>query len=230
MAITKYQFNTLENLFFYYNVELFDAELPDCLINLSRKNNSAGFFAPERWKDAKTEKAVHEISLNPDTFFISDIYWHQTLVHEMCHLWQQTLGEPPRRGYHDKEWAQKMIAVGLMPSTTGQPGGKITGQNMSDYVIDGGPFQTVFNKISVEELASLRLPYAPNLPMMIVVPGAPATEGAAPTAVAPAGPKGTRGSRSGVKAVYTCTCGTKVWGKPALRIKCGECDALLIEH
>jgi hypothetical protein len=34
---------------------------------------------------------------------------------------------PKRRNYHNKEWAAKMIALGLMPSSTGMVGGKITG-------------------------------------------------------------------------------------------------------
>jgi hypothetical protein len=33
-----------------------------------------------------------------------------------------------------------MEAVGLMPSTTGRPGGKKTGEKMSDYPIPGGRF------------------------------------------------------------------------------------------
>ncbi len=33
-----------------------------------------------------------------------------------------------------------MEAIGLMPSDTGKPGGKKTGEKMADYAIDGGPF------------------------------------------------------------------------------------------
>ncbi len=66
----------------------------------------------------------------------------QTLVHEQCHVWQNYYGKPSRRSYHNREWADKMIAIGLMPSTTGRPGGKQTGQHMNDYVLAGGAFQT----------------------------------------------------------------------------------------
>ena len=51
MSVTAKQFNTLEDLFDYYNEALFDNELPDCLVNLSRHKGAHGFFAPERWKD-----------------------------------------------------------------------------------------------------------------------------------------------------------------------------------
>ena len=64
----------------------------------------------------------------------------QTLVHEMCHLWQAHFGKPSRGRYHNAEWATKMDAVGLTPSNTGQPGGKRTGQHMADYPTPGGPF------------------------------------------------------------------------------------------
>lgn len=58
----------------------------------------------------------------------------------MCHEWQQHFGHPPARHYHNMEWAEKMISVGLMPSNTGQFGGKITGSRMADYIIEDGPF------------------------------------------------------------------------------------------
>ena len=51
-----------------------------------------------------------------------------TLVHEMTHLQQQHFGKPSRSGYHNKEWGLLMRAVGLIPSSTGEPGGKETGQ------------------------------------------------------------------------------------------------------
>lgn len=58
----------------------------------------------------------------------------------MAHCWQFCLGTPSPNGYHNKEWAYKMMEIGLHPSTTGKPGGAITGMLMSDYVIEGGPF------------------------------------------------------------------------------------------
>lgn len=67
----------------------------------------------------------------------------QTLVHEMVHLWQYHFGKPGRRGYHNKEWANKMESIGLMPSSTGQPGGKRTGDKMADYIIEGSVFDNL---------------------------------------------------------------------------------------
>ena len=42
--------------------------------------------------------------------------------------------QPGRTGYHNREWASKMLEVGLVPSDTGQPGGKQTGQHMTHYI------------------------------------------------------------------------------------------------
>ena len=36
-----------------------------------------------------------------------------------------------------------MESIGLMPSSTGEPGGKRTGDRMSDYPIPGGRFEKV---------------------------------------------------------------------------------------
>jgi hypothetical protein len=47
-----------------------------------------------------------------------------TLVHEQAHLWQHHFGKPGRGRYHNREWAAKMVEIGLIPSATGEPGGK----------------------------------------------------------------------------------------------------------
>ena len=92
---------------------------------------------------------AHELALNPDVFTgRSDELILSTLVHEMAHGWQQTHGTPPRRCYHDKEWAAKMKEIGLQPSTTGEPGGKETGQSVTHYLIPGGPFTRAYAKLA----------------------------------------------------------------------------------
>ncbi|WP_425545071.1 hypothetical protein, partial [Caenispirillum bisanense] len=55
--------------------------------------------------------------------------------------WQHHHGKPGRGRYHNLEWAAKMEALRLMPSDTGAPGGKRTGDSVSDYVIEGGAFE-----------------------------------------------------------------------------------------
>ena len=39
-----------------------------------------------------------------------------------------------------------MEAIGLMPSHSGKPGGKRTGQQMTHYILDGGSYDTLGNR------------------------------------------------------------------------------------
>ncbi len=142
---TANQYRQYQKMYDWYNAQLFNGTLPECLLILSRKAaRVCGHFAPDAWKGAKDEK-THEMSLNPAYLAIAT---HQaacqTIVHEMVHLWQYEFGKPSRPGYHNMEWANKMENVGLMPSPTGKPGGKKTGQQMSDYAIEGGLFMEAF--------------------------------------------------------------------------------------
>ena len=63
-----------------------------------------------------------------------------TLVHEMTHHWQNHAGTPSPSNPHNREWADKMVSLGLQPSHTGLPGGRKTGRSMSDYILRVGPF------------------------------------------------------------------------------------------
>jgi hypothetical protein len=213
-GITKQQFNTLEDLFIYYNEALFASTLPFCLVNLSRHRNAAGFFIQGNWQAANGDKK-HEISINPDTLTMGDEYWHSTLVHEMVHMWQCEFGKPSRRNYHNKEWASKMIEVGLMPTDTGQPGGKTTGQNMSDYVIKGGKFDQAFSSITKMQLSNLLLPYKSTNGYIAHAENTNETLGEE---------KEEKEGKSGKKTKYTCDCGTNVWGKAGLELHCNSCD------
>jgi predicted SprT family Zn-dependent metalloprotease len=109
--------------------------LPQVLVTLQRHARTYGYFSPQRFNGRIDKTAVHELALNPDGFAgRTDELILSTLVHEMAHVWQQTHGKPPRRSYHDRQWAGKMREIGLQPSSTGEPGGKETGQSMSHYI------------------------------------------------------------------------------------------------
>src|SRR5689334_16881886 len=145
---TREQYDAIRAQFRFFNAKLFGGELPEVMLNMSRHAKSYGFFAPDRWKrgvrgalttEEGKEPKTHEISLNPDHFGRDPRAVASTLVHEMTHLWQEVLGKKKgSRGYHNKEWGTKMETIGLMPSSTGAPGGRRTGKNMSHYVLDGG--------------------------------------------------------------------------------------------
>jgi hypothetical protein len=197
IAITPIEYSGLQQAYDHFKDEPFDGELPDVFITYQRKAHSFGYFSPDRFSGRIDAFGKHELALNPDGFINqSDEQVCQTLVHEMTHVWQHAFGNPSGRGYHNKEWAAKMKAIGLQPSSTGMVGGKETGQRMLDYIIPAGPFTKAFGKLAATGWA-LNLQSAPR-----------------------PGPKGSTNS----KTKFTCpTCGQNAWGKPDLEILCTHC-------
>jgi SprT-like family len=137
---TEEAYPELQAAYDWFNHKLFENRLPPWLITLAIKGRSLGYFWPNRF--VNTDGVITaELALNPERMKLrSDRDTLSTLVHEQAHGGQHTYGKPSRNGYHNKEWASMMESIGLMPSHTGQPGGKRTGQSMSHYIIDGGPF------------------------------------------------------------------------------------------
>jgi len=125
----------------FFNDRLFGGALPSCMITMQRSRKAYGYFAGGRFGLRAGQETTDEIALNPSHFAertVEEIL--STLVHEMAHEWQQHHGKPSRSAYHNKQWAAKMHEVGLIPSSTGKPGGKETGQSVSHYIAEGGPF------------------------------------------------------------------------------------------
>jgi predicted SprT family Zn-dependent metalloprotease len=193
---TREQASAYQAIYDYLNRALFAGELPPCVLNFSRHANTLGFFAAQRW--SKGKQVRHEISLNPSMLRIrKPALVCSTLVHEMVHLWQEESGTPSRAGYHNREWAAKMEAVGLMPSSTGAEGGDKVGQKMTHYILEGQTFDKAFRAMPVE-----------YLPWLCVAEPEKAKK---PTKA---------------KVRYTCPdCEAHVWGKPDLAIVCGDCDS-----
>ncbi len=202
MSSTTQQYLSLDVAYQYFNKHLFNGGLPSCLITLQRKN-CYGYFAPDRFqgKNGNGNKKTDEIALNPDHFGRTDKEVISTLVHEMCHLWQEHLGKPSRKSYHNKEWAAKMQEIGLMPSHTGEIGGKKTGQHMTHYIIDNG----LFDKLS-EDLLSIR--------GELIEWKSFSSEGST-----------LKKPRTKSKVKYSCPeCGQNCWAKPESSFVCGVCE------
>jgi predicted SprT family Zn-dependent metalloprotease len=187
--------------FLHLNEALFGGKLRDCLITMQRRSNTRGYFANERFGHRQSASVLDEIALNPATFKgRTDRETISTLVHEMTHLWQQQFGKPGRGRYHNAQWGDKMEELGLVPSSTGEPGGKRTGQRVSHYIIDGGPFDVCWKRLADEGFALDWQDRADEQPAGKVKD----------------------------KVKYRCVqCGLQVWGKPDLRIRCEDCGELL---
>lgn len=225
MKPTTQQFKKFQELFDYFNEELFEGELPPVILNFSRKANTAGFFAPNRWKSLNGDNS-HEISLNPISLSQSKDYVIQTLVHEMCHLWQEENGSPGSKGYHNKEWVEKMESVGLIPSDTEEPGGKQVGFKMGDYLEEGGRLEHLIEALdeniwlpfkaiefqSLEELEDL-LEEAKEAEDEEAVEQIEQIIKEAETKL------------KKQKMKYECpNCNNKIWGKPNMSVICGDCN------
>lgn len=220
---TEQQFNALNGAYKYFNRKLFNNQLPGCILNFSRLKGTHGFMAPERWKRVgEKEFGTHEISLTPTTLYRPPIEIFSTLVHEMCHLWQWEFGNPSRNGYHNKEWAAKMKEVGLIPSNTGKPGGKETGQAMTHNIEEGGRYQKAFGKMPERYVLPFTSLDGEVMKGLITGSGASGSDD---------GEESKRKQRlrklrppSRNKTKYSCPgCKANIWGKPGLHVVCGDC-------
>lgn len=242
---TAETYSELQAAYDFFNSELFASELPPCLITLQREKRSYGYFSAERFQRADGTR-TDEIAMNPTYFAtLPLVEILQTLCHEMVHLWQHHLGNPGRARYHNMEWAQKMKSIGLMPSDTGQPGGKVVGDCMADYPMAGGPFVAACEKLLTQDF---QISWHDRFPSARVVLASQHSYGLSmdlPVALlAVAGEKaavalGESGDQVGqlrpVEALrpnkslrdkYSCACKNNVWGKPGLKIRCEGCGQL----
>lgn len=236
-------YSELQQAYDHYNVALFEDQLPQCLITMQRQANCMGYFSRKRFVrvDGQT---TDEIALNPENLASHPITETlQTLVHEMVHLWQYHFGKPGRRGYHNREWSKKMESVGLMPTNTGKPGGRKTGEKMSDYPIIGGPFLEATRRLLTSDFTiswhdrfparrAMQIQEDPETQQMIAAIemelGTSITSNLeavkevqfAVSQEEPAPP------RAPVRSKYRCAgeCRSQVWGKPGLKLICGVCS------
>ena len=195
-VITLKEYQGFQRAYDFFNKELFSGRLPQVLVTLQRHANTRGYFSPQRFKGRVEKQTVHELALNPDTFTDrTDEMILSTLVHEMAHVWQETYGAPSRRGYHNQQWAEKMRAVGLQPSSTGEAGGMETGQAMSHYILPDGRFAGAYTKLAQ---SGLQLHWQSTQ----AVGSAKITS----------------------KRKFTCPkCRQNAWAKPGASLLCGQC-------
>jgi predicted SprT family Zn-dependent metalloprotease len=198
--ITPAQYKSFQVAYDFFNLHLFGGLLPHVLVTLQRHSKSYGYFLPDRFSGRTEKTTVHELAMNPDGFSgRTDEEVLSTLAHEMVHVWQQTFGEAPRSGYHDREWAAKMKTVGLYPSHDGTPGGKETGQHMTHYIIPDGVFAKTYANLKA---TGLQLEWESEKEE-----------------------KQKRAAKATSKTKYTCPeCGQNAWAKPEASLVCGECS------
>ncbi|MFL5697904.1 MAG: SprT-like domain-containing protein [Ktedonobacteraceae bacterium] len=201
---TTQTYTSLATAYDFFNRELFSSELSACLITMQRHKGAYGYFSGERFASMADPKEVtDEIALNPAHFATQQpTKVLSTLAHEMAHLWQHHYGKPPRKGYHDRQWAAKMLEIGLIPSASGEPGGKETGQKMTHLIEENGNFAQAVSKLLVEHPAILYSDRSEN--------------------------DAARKKKAASKTKYTCPgCGLNAWAKPEAPLVCGNCEELM---
>jgi predicted SprT family Zn-dependent metalloprotease len=198
MKPTEEQYAAYQYLFDFLNERLFDNELPACMLTFSDRNKKIeGHFAVDSWQ--KNQQTVHEISLNPEyvkSHTLPEVL--AVLAHQMVHVWQVERGQPSRNGYHNREWAGKMKAIGLTPVSTSEADGeeKETGQQISQRVKPGGRFEQAY-----QALAS-----GSTIPFQTF------------------GELAGRERGTGEREKYSCAgCGQNIWAKPGVKALCGQC-------
>ncbi len=233
----------LQKAFDHFNQSLFDGSLPPCLLTLRSAQRTYGYHHRERFINREGQ-TLDELALHPGFFTLRPVEQVlSTLVHEMVHHWQEVYGQPSKSNHHNRQWGEKMRAVGLEPSSTGLPKGKATGRTVSHYILPDGPFIQACKELvsqgyslqwfdrhmprgaAQEEerhraLAEAGIEVAmSDVPAQVIVP----QENDMPLLVSPpAKPLIDR-----VK--FVCVpCGTKAWAASATDLLCGRCQAPLV--
>lgn len=197
--ISANEYAAFQRAYDYFNTELFAGVLPPAFITLHRHKGARGYFAPERFNARAGDANAHEIALNPDTFSDrTDAEILSTLAHEMCHHWQQSCGRPPRKCYHDRQWAAKMKEIGLQPTTTGDASGKETGAKVTHMIVAGGRFDVAVRRLIAD---GFRLSWQSDAEW-----------------------GNDREKKAASKTKFTCPeCEQNAWGKPDTLLICGVC-------
>lgn len=216
------QSEAMSRVFHYLNQKLFEGTLPEPMIVFTRNPKVlGGYFAHNKWFSAEDGAGVDEIAINANTMVEGDeIGLLQVLVHELTHQWQQHHGNPGRGGYHNREWADKCLEIGLKPMNIDQPDCE-TGDKINTVLIKGGKAMLVLagmpEEISIPFYAEILGNPDPGMPE-----GKPKDEPDQETPV----PQ----PKSGQKVKYTCPgCGFNLWGKGGGRFMCMDCNMAIIQ-
>jgi len=205
MKYTQDFYGNLQTAYDFFNEELFENTLPQCMVTLNRKNKCVGYYCHKVFTN-KDGEVIDEIALNPD--YLSKQTPKQllsTLIHEMVHLLMTVRGVKGKKGHHSQEFCEFMIGIGLQ-TIDSETGENITsgGKKVSDYIIDGDLFDLTCDKLL--ETVTFDLVNLPN--------------------------EEVKKPRVSNRTKYVCKhCGTDVSGKKGIVVKCGnpECQDEVME-
>lgn len=240
---TESFYTSLQSAFDHFNQHLFTGTLPPCLITLRSASRVYGYHHAHRFVSPDGQE-IDELGLHPGFFTLRPVEAVlATLVHEMTHHWQEHYGTPSKSNSHNKEWGTKMESLGLMPSSTGLPGGKRTGRTVSHYILPDGSFIGICRELIKQGFRLSWLDrHAPINPatleahqtvlreagLEVIMSPAPVNVlpehiAGKPTLFGPA-PK-----RASTRQKLTCPkCNIRAWVSPRAEILCGQCKTIMV--
>jgi hypothetical protein len=175
---------------------------PDVIITVQSTGRVKGFAAKAIWSDHRGSY-LDQITLvfkNHGHGDVKDLA--STLAHEAMHAKQFHDGKPGGGNYHNRQFSDWMKSIGLQTSQTGKPGGRDIGVGMSDYIIQGGPFDRVMDELIAEGFS---IPWE-TVDAIRVSAG----DGDPPK------------PRDLSKVKFTCPqCGQNAWAKRSAKLLCG---------
>ncbi len=98
-----------------------------------------------------------------------------------------------------------MCEIGLIPSDTGRPGGKLTGQRMTHYIERGGPFDRTANELIAKGFVLAFVERNSKRSNLVAL------------------------KKQMSKTRYCCpACALNAWAKPNVQLVCGVCNISMI--
>jgi predicted SprT family Zn-dependent metalloprotease len=217
------QLKAINRAYDYFNATLFHDDLPSCVLTVGESNRKyGGHMIAWKWIQNEIDKPYHQIMLSLQSFAYEPKEVYGILVHEMVHLWQFEFGTPSKNRYHNKEWAFQMQTVGLVPSDTGLPDGRQTGENMSHYIKEAGRYEVAFDKMPKKCLYPLSIVPKRELRKanINVIPRNSEKD--------KDNMKNRRRRTSTSKLQYLCPkCAQKAYGGKQLSLVCGHCNKVM---
>ncbi|WNL48379.1 hypothetical protein RKE25_22870 (plasmid) [Dyella sp. BiH032] len=242
----------LQRAYTYFNNSLFGGTLPNTIVlSYQRESNSFGFYRKRQYVH-RSRRETGELALNPSWLPVRSLTESlATMVHAMCRLQQSLVGQHQSRpSYHNRELANYLKQVGLLPRVDGDPNGKETGHRVGHVIEEGGPFDVACRKLLAEGFAfswvdrhAAALPHtatpeqarAPRLgdhdTTEEPLPNAPVAEVPPPPLPEPAYASlqdklvYREPTPAGSRRKYQCPgCRTPFWGGHGIEAKCVPCD------
>lgn len=205
----------LEKLFRLLNADMFDGQLEEPIITVQSTPRAYGHYSVSKVWTVNGEESKHEVNIGAGTLDRSLEYTVATLLHEMCHMFNDTvlnIQDCSRGGtYHNKQFKATAESVGLIVTKSDKYGWAHTAP--SDSLLEW-----IVNHIdSINEIRINR-----NEGGIRITGGNNTGNSTGLTTIG--------GNPNNHSTKYQCpVCRNSVRATKKLRVICGECMELMLE-